>query len=500
MIDTALQRNTDRRQLQQIIAGLTEGVILIEPDQTILWANEAALGMHGVTELGALGRDVTEYRERFRLRYRNNHALADGRYPIERVISGEKFTDVVVEVFLAADHDVSWVHRVRSLVLTDADGDPDVLVLILHDASAWADAELRFERTFNANPAPAIICRLSDQRYVKVNRGFLDMTGCESDDLIGRTVYEFDVFAQAAQRETAIAHLRHGETIPQMESVLRLPGGHKPVIVAGQPIEIGEEACMLFTFVDLEPRRRAEASLRQSDERFQKAFRMLPVPTAVLRADDLRLLDVNEAFCLAASCDADDLLGPLPAKVSRWLDPFVATLEKHLGRSASARNIDLRIDFGDGEPVDGLASAERVSIDGQACILLTWLDITERRRSEMELVAAIELVLQDTSWFSRSLVEKLANVKRPGERAGKAVIDHLTRREQQVLEALCGGDSDKEIAKRLGVALGTVRNHVAKIYAKLGVHSRNAALLWARDRGHFPNARRSGGSWRANGG
>ena len=42
MNDQVLRTQTDRRQLQQIIAGLTEGVILIEPDQRILWANEAA--------------------------------------------------------------------------------------------------------------------------------------------------------------------------------------------------------------------------------------------------------------------------------------------------------------------------------------------------------------------------------------------------------------------------------------------------------------------------
>ncbi|MGF6528829.1 helix-turn-helix transcriptional regulator [Variovorax sp. PvP013] len=494
MTDTVLQRNTDRRQLQQIIAGLTEGVILIEPDQTIVWANEAALRMHGVTTLGDLGRDVTDYRERFRLRYRNNHALEDGRYPIERVISGEKFTDVVVEVFLATDHDASWVHRVRSLVLTDDDGHPDVLVLILHDASEWADAERRFERTFNANPAPAIICRLSDQRYIKVNLGFLDMTGYASEDLIGRTAYEFDVLERADRRDAAIEQLRDGLTIPQMEAELRLPGdARKPVVVAGQPIEIGEEPCMLFTFVDLEPRRRAEASLRLSEDRFRKAFRMLPVPSAVLRADDLEILDVNEAFCVATDCRAEDLVGPRGARVSAWLDPFVQAVVQHLARHASMRNVDLRIDFGNGEPLNCLVSAERVTIDGQACLLLTWLDITERRRSEMELVDAIELVLQDTSWFSRSLVEKLANVRRSGAIASRIGIDDLTAREQQVLEALSQGHSDKEIAKRLDVALGTVRNHVARIYTKIGVHSRNAALLWARDRGHFPTRTRGAG-------
>jgi hypothetical protein len=38
----------DHRQLQQIIAGLAEGVILVVLDQSILWANVAALRMHGV--------------------------------------------------------------------------------------------------------------------------------------------------------------------------------------------------------------------------------------------------------------------------------------------------------------------------------------------------------------------------------------------------------------------------------------------------------------------
>lgn len=36
-----LHRHADRRQLQQIIAGLSEGVILVEPDRSTAWANGA---------------------------------------------------------------------------------------------------------------------------------------------------------------------------------------------------------------------------------------------------------------------------------------------------------------------------------------------------------------------------------------------------------------------------------------------------------------------------
>ena len=44
--------------MQQIIAGLTKGVVLIDPDQSIIWANDAALVMHGLQDVDAL--DVTQ--------------------------------------------------------------------------------------------------------------------------------------------------------------------------------------------------------------------------------------------------------------------------------------------------------------------------------------------------------------------------------------------------------------------------------------------------------
>lgn len=482
--DSVLQSETDRRQLQQIIAGLSEGVILIEPDQRILWANAAALAMHGVDEVEALGRDVTQYRERFRLRYRNHHPLQDGQYPAERVLAGECFSDVVVEVFRADDESASWVHRVRSLVLTNGRGEPDLLVLVVHDVSDWASAEQRFERTFNANPAPALICRLSDQRYVKVNQGFLEMTGYVKEDVIGRSVYQLDVFEHADRRDLAVERLGEGGTIPQMEAELRLPdGGHKPVVVAGQPMEIGDEACMLFTFMDLEPRRKAESTLRQSEERFQKAFRMLPVPSAVLRADDLVLLDINDAFTTVTGYTGEEVVGRAGDDTGIWLDDVRGSIAQRLAAEGSVRNAEFVIGRKDGEPIQALVSAEAVVINGQDCVLLAWLDISERKRSEMELVSAIETVMQDASWFSRSLIEKLANVRRTSRGGKAAELGDLTRREREVFDALCQGESDKEIARHLGLALNTVRNHVATIYSKLDVHSRAEALVWARDRG-----------------
>lgn len=484
--EQALKSHTDRRQLQQIITGLTEGVILIEPDQRIVWANDAALSMHGVAALTELGANVTEYRARFRLRYRNNHPVQDGHYPMDRVIAGEEFSDVTVEVSPAADDDTCWVHRIRSLVLTNATGEPDCLALVLHDATEWASAEQRFERTFNANPAPATICRLSDYRYVKVNQGFLDMTGYARDDVIGRSVYELDVFEHASDRELAIGRLADGLTIPQMEAELKLAaGGTKAVIVAGQPIDIGEQACMLFTFMDLEPRKQAESALRQSEERFAKAFRMSPVPTAMLTAERFELLDVNDAFVAMTEYAHEDALGKSAEELGLWGDAGAQRkLAGLLARQGNVvRNADFPIRTKSGDVRDCVVSADTVAIHGQDCILMALLDISDRKRTEMELVYAIETAMQDASWFSRTLIEKLANVRRANAPDAGAQLSDLTARERDVFDLLCHGLADKEIAGRLGLAPNTVRNHVATIYTKLDVHSRSEAIVWARERG-----------------
>jgi PAS domain S-box-containing protein len=316
----------DHRQLQQLVAGLTDGVILIEPDQTIAWANRAALAMHGVERAEDLGATVSEYRARFALRYRNRHRLPPGYSPMERVLAGEVFDEVVVEVAPAGEEKPRWTHRIRSMVLTDANGQPDCLALVLDDQTERFDAEERFERAFAANPAPAVILRLSDLRYTRVNQGFLEMTGYGEEEVVGRSAQELDVLEGAKQREFAFQRLREHRTIPQMEAWPRLPGGApKLVLVAGQPIEMSDAECMLFTFADLEPRRKAETALRQSEERFAKASRLAPVPMAIASLEDwFRFTLVNAAFAEATGHAEAEVVGRTAAELGLWDNPAAA--------------------------------------------------------------------------------------------------------------------------------------------------------------------------------
>jgi PAS domain S-box-containing protein len=486
MDKTTATPQADRRQLQQIIAGLTEGVVLIDPDRSMVWANETALAIHDVTTLAELGPTATDYCKKFVLRYRNHRALPAKQYPIERVLRSEVFHDVVVEVTRPDKEDFKRVHQVRSLVLTNPAGTPESMVLVIQDVTERFSAEERFERAFNANPAPALICRLSDLRYIKVNQGFLEMTGYSREEIIGRSTYELDVLEGAEKKEEAIAGFNEGRTIPQMEATLRLPdGGVKFVIVAGQPIEVGEDDCMLFTFIDLELRKKAEDALRQTEERFSKAFRLAPVPMAVSSLEGFRLMEVNDAFVTTTGYAAEEVVARDASDLDMWADPKAyGKLEAMLKAQGSLRNYDIQLRTKEGALIDCLASAETVTIHGQQCVLSVLQDITERKRSEVELIAAIEAVMQNTSWFSRTVIEKLAQIRQPhGASRGKGELADLTPREREVLGLMCQGQSDEEIAATLHLSRHTVRNHVATLYNKIHVHRRSAAIVWARERG-----------------
>ncbi len=62
---------------------------------------------------------------------------------------------------------------------------------------------------------------------------------------------------------------------------------------------------------------------------------------------------------------------------------------------------------------------------------------------------------------------------REGERTEE---ESLSRREREILESLCQGYSNQDIASRLSLSVETVRWHLKKIYEKLHVSSRTEAM------------------------
>jgi DNA-binding NarL/FixJ family response regulator len=104
----------------------------------------------------------------------------------------------------------------------------------------------------------------------------------------------------------------------------------------------------------------------------------------------------------------------------------------------------------------------------------------ERLPAAVRVVAAGESLLG--AGPTRRLIETFVSRPAPGDRRPPQLAE-LTERELEVLEHVARGRSNREIADRLVLGEATVKTHVGRVFAKLGVRDRAQAVIAAYEAG-----------------
>jgi two-component system, NarL family, nitrate/nitrite response regulator NarL len=102
-----------------------------------------------------------------------------------------------------------------------------------------------------------------------------------------------------------------------------------------------------------------------------------------------------------------------------------------------------------------------------------------------QLIEIVRGLHDGDSYVSPGLAGRLLSELKVGARVGKPAINDsskLTAREEQILEHIARGLSNKEIGLELGIAEKTVKHYVTNVLQKLQVRNRVEAALLARDR------------------
>jgi DNA-binding NarL/FixJ family response regulator len=170
----------------------------------------------------------------------------------------------------------------------------------------------------------------------------------------------------------------------------------------------------------------------------------------------------------------------------------VETAEDAVARAAEG-DVDVAIlDIRFGPGMNGLEAAQRIlERSSTRVLLLTLHDTPEYVRSALasgatgyvlkdagreELLHAIRAVAAGRTALPTDLLRK-AMAPAVGPRPDD--LARLTTRERQVLDGVARGLTNKEIARDLGIGPGTVKTHVERLIAKLGVADRTQAAVFA---------------------
>jgi PAS domain S-box-containing protein len=139
---------------------------------------------------------------------------------------------------------------------------------------------------------------------------------------------------------------------------------------------------------DITARKLAEEALRESEEKFAKAFRDSPAGMAIRDAETGRYVDANNQCLAMTGYSREEVVGRSPVELGWWTEEADRDGNRPLAKAMeNVHERELQLRHKDGHMVIISNSTHEVRIGGRPFLLSFSLDITARRKAEMELEA-----------------------------------------------------------------------------------------------------------------
>ncbi len=196
--------------------------------------------------------------------------------------------------------------------------------------------------------------------------------------------------AAVIQQKGFVLAVANGVTRLDEELVNRTLAGDEIHIALSWSVAAGHEARydkILVSLTDITARKRAEQALRQSEERFSKAFHRNPTAIVISTLDGGRLLDVNDNYLKLIGLPREAVIGRTSVELGTWVHPDQrpGTIER-LRATGSLQDVHIQVRNQSGQIRDVLASLEIIELEGQPYILGMINDVTERKRAQEALL------------------------------------------------------------------------------------------------------------------
>ncbi len=163
---------------------------------------------------------------------------------------------------------------------------------------------------------------------------------------------------------------------------------YKQYVFAAIFLILVQSAAILGLLWQRSRRRKTEAELIRSEEKFSKSFRQSPLAISMASTKDDCFIDVNETFEQQTGWRRDEVIGRSPSDINLWVDSHQRSrFIEQLLAEGNVRDLEVRIRRKDGQIRTTLGSAELIEVNGKPCALSVIADVTERKQAEEALAS-----------------------------------------------------------------------------------------------------------------
>ena len=364
-------------QYRAIFNAVADSLVLRDADFRVVDVNPAYTKMSGRPREEALGRsDLTMSPPELTEQVRTMHA---------RAIAGEP---VMFEALARRKDGSRFDIETRGVPIL-YQGRPHVLYIGREITARKRSEELlraseeQYRAIFTA-AADALVLRDADFRIVDVNPAYEAISGYSREEVIGLDRVVANPPEMQEQLRRLHAKALAGEPVMVETVRVRKDGTRRDVELRGVAIQFRGQPHVLYIGRDISERKRAEASLRTSEEQYRSIFNAA-ADALVLRDSQARVVDVNPAFLEISGYSREEVIN-----ANRWIfaGPEQAALAKEMHRRViGGESVQFEVE---GRRKDGSRfvvemRAVPILYRGQPHALGMARDITQRKALEVRL-------------------------------------------------------------------------------------------------------------------